>query len=195
MGRALPATEVGVRLRTKQPAEISRVFIGGCHKVAADDLTRRRQTLCLSGQSFAPGLNLRVIDKDGEPWFAAADVCRALDLPEHPRGGFGHHLQRLDGSEVTPISNLGVKLPGIGMGNSRVVSESGLYTLIMRSRKPEAQRFRKWVTGEVLPAIRKTGSYSVVKQAAPAAPQPQAPAAPPAQDTMQALAAAVTALR
>lgn len=138
--------------------------------------------------TFAPGLNLRVIDKGGEPWFVAADVCPALGLnPIH--GGVGHHLRSLGADERASLlkAEAGVR------ANSTIVSESGLYALVLKSRKPEAQRFRKWVTSEVLPAILKTGSYSVVKQAAPAAPvapQPQAPA----QDTMQALAAAVTAL-
>lgn len=118
--------------------------------------------------TFAPGLSLRVIDRAGEPWFVAADVCRALELQSHPKFGFSRHLAKLAEDELLPLSATGGKLSGPGMHNAKVVSESGVYTLIMRSNKPEAQRFRKWVTSEVLPAIRKTGSYTV--QAAPADP-------------------------
>lgn len=101
---------------------------------------------------------IRVVEIDGALWFIAADVCRALDLSSL-KGGFGHHLKSLAADEVTPISKVGVKLPGTGMVNSRLVSESGLYKLIMRSDKPEAKTFQDWVTREVLPSIRKNGGY------------------------------------
>ncbi len=102
---------------------------------------------------------IRVLNVNDAPWFVAVDVCRTLNLAEHPMGGFGHHLKGLADDEVTPIPKLGVKLPGKGMGNARAVAESGLYKLIMRSDKPEARRFQDWVTRDVLPAIRKDGAY------------------------------------
>lgn len=96
------------------------------------------------------GAEVRCIMRDGQPWFVAADVCRVL----------GHSNSRM------AISRLDTDEAGVckvyTSSQSRqvgIVSESGLYTLIMTSNKPEAKRFRKWVTSTVLPAIRKTGSY------------------------------------
>lgn len=96
-------------------------------------------------------LELRVLMRDGNPWFVAADVCAALDLPNTTRA-----LARLDADEQALIS-----IQGISRGNDQVniVNEPGLYTLILGSRKPEAKKFKRWVTHEVLPAIRKTGAY------------------------------------
>ena len=92
----------------------------------------------------------RILDKDGEPWFVLADVCRELDL-----GNPTQASSRLDDDEVGIDS---VETPG-GRQNVVTISESGLYSLIMTSRKDGAKRFKKWVTAEVLPAIRKTGRY------------------------------------
>jgi prophage antirepressor-like protein len=99
------------------------------------------------------GNNVRVIDRDGEPWFVLADVCRVL----------GHTnptvaAERLDDDERATLNN-GEGRPGHGAQSFTIVSESGLYALILTSRKPAAKRFRKWVTAEVLPSIRKTGAY------------------------------------
>lgn len=93
---------------------------------------------------------VRVIEKDGTPWFVAADVARVLDIQN-----IRQNLNELDDDEKDVCNTY---TPG-GQQEMRVINESGLYNLIFRSRKPEAKRFRKWVTGEVLPAIRKTGSY------------------------------------
>jgi prophage antirepressor-like protein len=95
---------------------------------------------------------VRAVLRDGEPWFVAADVCAALDLPNTTRA-----LDRLDEDEQALIS-----IQGISRGNDLVnlINESGLYSLILGSRKPEAKRFKKWVTSVVLPAIRKTGQYA-----------------------------------
>lgn len=97
-------------------------------------------------------LDVRVVDRDGEPWFVAADVCAALSV-----GNPSEALKRLDADERTLISIEGAS-NGLPVN---AVNESGLYSLILTSRKPEAKKFKKWVTSEVLPAIRKTGSYSV----------------------------------
>ena len=93
---------------------------------------------------------VRVIDIDGEPWFVAADVCRILDI-KNSRDA----VADLDDDEkgVANTDTLG------GRQEMRIINESGLYNLIFRSRKPEAKKFRKWVTAEVLPSIRKTGMY------------------------------------
>lgn len=98
-------------------------------------------------------LDVRVVDRGGEPWFVAADVCSVLAV-----GNPSEALKRLDADERTLISIEGAS-NGLPVN---AVNESGLYSLILGSRKPEAKKFKKWVTSEVLPAIRKTGSYSSV---------------------------------
>ena len=92
-----------------------------------------------------------VTGTDGLPWFVAADVCRALGIRNNRDA-----VENLDEDEKG-VAN--TDTPG-GNQDLLTVSESGLYALIFRSRKPEAVRFRKWVTGEVLPSIRRTGSYT-----------------------------------
>ena len=94
---------------------------------------------------------IRIIDRDGEPWFVAADACRAL---EHSNVSVA--LDRVDEDEKAKF-NLG--LPG---GDTWCVNEPGLYTLVLGSRKPEAKAFKRWITHEVRPAIRQTGAYSLV---------------------------------
>ncbi len=96
------------------------------------------------------GMSLRSIEKEGEPWFVAKDVCDELDL-----GNVSKAVSRLDEDEkgITTSDTLG------GPQRVSIINESGLYSLIMTSRKPEAKRFKKWVTSEVLPQIRKTGRY------------------------------------
>ena len=90
--------------------------------------------------------------KENEIWFVAKDVCAILKLTNSRMA-----IQSLDEDEKG-VSNS--YTPG-GNQEVNIISESGLYRLIFKSRKPEARRFRKWVTGEVLPSIRKTGGYSV----------------------------------
>lgn len=98
------------------------------------------------------GHSIRAVTIDGEPWFVAADVCKVLDVANATQA-----MQALDDDERA-MFNIGRQ------GEANIVNESGLYTLILRSRdavkkgsKPHA--FRKWVTAEVLPAIRKHGRY------------------------------------
>lgn len=92
---------------------------------------------------------LRTIkDGGGEPWFVASDICKSLDIKNTTDA-----LKRLDVDEKARF-NL-----GLSGGATNVVNESGLYTLIMASRKEEAKKFKRWVTHDVLPAIRKHGAY------------------------------------
>ncbi len=91
---------------------------------------------------------VRALDIEGEPWFVAVDVCAALEISNPTQA-----LSRLDADEVTLISNEGGR-------PTNAVSESGLYALVLGSRKPQARPFKRWVTHEVIPAIRKTGSYN-----------------------------------
>lgn len=87
---------------------------------------------------------------DGEPWFVAADVCHALDI-----GNPSDALNRLDDDERTLVS-----IEGASNGKPvNGVNEPGLYSLVLGSRKPEAKAFKRWITHEVIPAIRKTGGY------------------------------------
>jgi prophage antirepressor-like protein len=93
---------------------------------------------------------VRVTVVDGEPWFVAADVAAVLGL-----GNMHSSLALLDEDEkgVHSVETLG------GLQQVTVINEAGLYSLILRSRKPEAKAFKRWITHDVLPAIRKTGSY------------------------------------
>lgn len=87
---------------------------------------------------------------DSDPWFVAADVCKALELEKTNRA-----LSRLDDDEKGAHS---VSTPG-GRQRMSIISESGLYSLILGSRKPEARAFKRWITHEVIPSIRKHGAY------------------------------------
>lgn len=97
------------------------------------------------------GGEVRTVQKDGEPWFVLKDVCDVLELTTPARVA-----ERLDGDEVSLAhltDSLGRTQP------TTIINESGLYNVILRSDKPEAKPFRKWVTSEVLPSIRKHGAY------------------------------------
>nr|UWD63556.1 MAG: antirepressor protein KilAC domain [Bacteriophage sp.] len=97
-------------------------------------------------------LTLRTLtDGNGDPWFVAKDVCDVLGL-----NNVGQALTRLDDDEKSSIT-LNDGTPGTP--TKAIVSESGLYSLILASRKPEAKEFKRWVTHEVLPTIRKHGAY------------------------------------
>lgn len=93
---------------------------------------------------------VRVVDVNGEPWFVAKDVCECLELTNTSQT-----LSYLDDDEKGITTN---DTPG-GAQEMSIVSEAGLYSLILRSRKPEAKTFKRWITHEVLPAIRKHGGY------------------------------------
>ena len=95
---------------------------------------------------------IRAINRDGEIWFVAADVGAVLELTNVRAS-----VALLDDDEKGVNT---IDTPS-GKQEMSIINESGLYALILRSRKPEAKRFRKWVTSEVLPAIRKTGAYSL----------------------------------
>ena len=93
---------------------------------------------------------VRIVEKGGEPWFVAKDVCDILALG-NPRSS----IALLDEDERGVHS---MDTPS-GKQEMGIISEAGLYSLILRSRKPEAKAFKRWVTHEVLPSIRKTGAY------------------------------------
>jgi len=103
------------------------------------------------------GQQVRVVtDEQGEPWFVAADVGHVLEL-----GNVHSSLNLLDDDETA--------LHTMETGHRvSIVNESGLYSLVLRSRKPEAKAFKRWITRDVLPAIRRTGRYSVTPETNPA---------------------------
>ena len=94
--------------------------------------------------------SVRAIEVNGDPWFVAVDVCRALEI-----GNTSQALSRLDEDEKDVILNdtLG------GVQKMSIVNEPGLYTLVLGSRKEEAKDFKRWITHEVIPSIRKNGGY------------------------------------
>ena len=93
---------------------------------------------------------IRTLTIDGEPWFVAADVCKALEL-----GNPSMTVERLDADEkgISSIDTLG------GKQRMAIINEPGLYSVIPCSRKPEAKAFKRWITHEVIPVIRKYGGY------------------------------------
>jgi prophage antirepressor-like protein len=98
------------------------------------------------------GNMVRTINRDGEMWWVLKDVCDTLDISDA-----SNVAKRLENDEKDTylISTLG------GTQDMLIISESGLYNVILRSDKPKAKPFRKWVTSEVIPSIRKTGVYSL----------------------------------
>ncbi|ALC92084.1 antirepressor [Bacillus sp. FJAT-18017] len=94
------------------------------------------------------GHDVRTAVRNGEPWFIAKDVCEVLEI-----GNPSEALKRLDEDEKALISTEGFR------GSVNIVNEPGLYTLILGSRKTEAKQFKRWITHEVIPSIRKNGAY------------------------------------
>lgn len=125
-----------------------------------------------------PDLNahIRVIEIDGEPWFVAKDICQVL-------GTQTRDIRKiLDPEEIRELPSVDIIHTGSTGGSDRVsdrsnggsapliISESGMYIMALRSRKPVAKPFQKWVTKEVLPTIRKTGHYGQAKPELPPMP-------------------------
>ncbi|WP_235697922.1 Bro-N domain-containing protein [Cereibacter sphaeroides] len=106
---------------------------------------------------------------EGNPWFVLKDIGQALGLRPHVNGGYSQHTTRFSADEkrnlIKPFNNPHQSdLWGSEKAQSSVmslISESGFNKLVMRSDKPEARKFQDWVTREVLPSIRKTGTYTM----------------------------------
>lgn len=109
-------------------------------------------------------VNIRMEEINNQAWFIAKDVCTALELSE-----VSNTVKRLDDDEKLTRT---VFVSGQGR-EMWFINESGLYNLIFQSRKPEARAFRKWVTNEVLPSIRRTGAYGVEQQERKRLPLPK----------------------
>lgn len=121
-------------------------------KIATQDKTRKMQPLLYDTEA------VRIItDAQGETWWVAKDVLNILELDDTY-----HALKGLDEDELTRMK----VVSGGQKREMKIINESGLYTLILRSNKPQAKPFRKWVTKEVLPQIRKTGAYGISNQTA-----------------------------
>jgi hypothetical protein len=97
------------------------------------------------------GSQIRVVTQNGEPWWVASDVCKVLEHSDVSKA-----VSRLDEDEkgTTNVRTLG------GYQEMLCINEPGLYSLILTSRKPEAKAFKRWITHDVIPSIRKTGAYS-----------------------------------
>ena len=94
---------------------------------------------------------IRTVQVNGEPWFVLSDVCKVLELSTPAR--VAERLEKDEVSQTHTIDRMGREQ------KTTIINESGLYTVILRSDKPQAKPFRKWVTSEVLPSIRKHGCY------------------------------------
>lgn len=107
---------------------------------------------------------VRIVVIDGEPWFVLADLCKVLEIANHR-----NVAARLtdDQKGVRQIDTLG------GQQNMTVVNESGMYEVVIRSDKAEAVTFRRWITSDVLPSIRKTGTYSTAPAVVASSPEEQ----------------------
>lgn len=120
------------------------------HKNGVDIPDQEHGRVTATAQFAFQGQAVRTVLKDGETWFVAADVCTVLELINPTKA-----VLRLDEDEKGLISIQGAG----GVQKVNAVSESGLYALVLTSRKPQARAFRRWVTSEVLPSIRATGRY------------------------------------
>lgn len=98
-----------------------------------------------------PDTDIRAFDINGEPWFVLADICRALAIMNPSDAAQGIDPDALDSTEAVDRMGRNQRV--------RIVNEAGMYELVFVSRKPNARAFRRWVTSEVIPSIRKTGSY------------------------------------
>jgi anti-repressor protein len=111
------------------------------------------------------GQPVRTVTIDGEPWWFASDVCAVLGITN-----VGNVVSRLDDADVSSI-RLADGTPG--NPNRAIVNEAGLYDVILDSRRPEARSFRRWITSDVVPSIRRTGSYGAPAPALPDLTTPQ----------------------
>ncbi len=102
---------------------------------------------------YHPTIEVRMVMRDGEPWWVLADVCKVLKLTNPSAVA-----SRLDKDEK---NTLNLSEGNRGNPNVTVINESGLYSVILRSDKPEAKAFKRWITHEVLPSIHRTGTYSI----------------------------------
>ena len=99
--------------------------------------------------------DIRIVEIDGEPWMVGKDVAAALGY-QNPSKALADHVDNEDKLNNESLSSLGQR-------GGWLINESGLYSLVLSSKLPGAKKFRRWVTAEVLPSIRKTGGYNLPK--------------------------------
>ena len=146
--------EAGIAYLVRSLATVSKIAAKACELI---DGCIAASIEANSIQVFTDGElgKLRVISKDSESWFVAVDVCAALEIVNPSQA-----LARLDYDEkMTICLNEGHSGQRGGAQSMSVVNEPGLYTLILSSRKPEAKAFKRWITHEVIPTLRKDGAY------------------------------------
>lgn len=97
-------------------------------------------------------MDVRMVMQDGEPWWVLVDVCKILDLASPHK--VAERLDEDERNQIPVIDSIGRRQ------ETTIINESGLYSVILRSNKPQAKAFKRWVTHEVLPSIRRTGSYN-----------------------------------
>lgn len=109
---------------------------------------------------------IRTVEKDGEPWFVGKDVAAALGY-SNTRDALDRHVDIDDkNTVVNPDGNR-------GNPNMTIINESGLYSLVLSSKLPTAKKFKRWVTSEVIPSVRKTGGYSLPRDLSRLSPEMQ----------------------
>ncbi len=108
------------------------------------------QVVCFVNDEL--GFDVNVVDQNGDPWYTARSVCDSLGIKNVSDATRG-----LDSEDLTSIQSMS----GGQKRETLIVSESGMYQMVMQSRKPKAKPFIKWLSKEVIPSIRRTGSYSV----------------------------------
>lgn len=162
MGRAvreallgLPVPIPGSPTRTVPPSLFGDRVAGSKPRIGNRVMRNHTQGASAPSVFHFSSAVLRVVTISDEPWFVAADVCSALSIA-NPSDA----IRSLDDDEVTLGTIEGSHRP------TNLINEAGLYCLIFKSRKPEAKKFKRWVTHEVLPAIRKTGRYIAKKDKA-----------------------------
>ena len=114
-------------------------------------------TKAVEGSNIIPfsfeGSQVRVLDQVGESWWVLTDVCKVLEIRNAPDAA-----NRLDEDEKSTVVTTDSGNPN---ADRTIINESGLWSLVLTSRKPAAKRFKKWITADVIPSIRKTGSYTM----------------------------------
>ena len=148
-------------------AEVNRLcLLGGGTGSELAEVFLRMTNLSMSGQYTEPPFQiesyqskdfgqLRIVNQDGEPWFIGKDVAKALGY-KNTRDALSSHVDEEDKNTVAIYD--GIR----GNPNTTIINESGLYSLILSSKLEGAKKFKRWVTSEVLPSIRKNGGYGRV---------------------------------
>lgn len=138
---------------TLEPEDSVRLIKPSNHEEMEEEKTMN-EVAVFENEQFG---TVRTVFVENEPWFVATDVCRALEIRNNRDA-----LKRLDDDEKMTVALTDSHSGQRGGAQSMtVVNEPGLYSLVLGSRKPEAKVFKRWITHEVIPSIRKTGSYSV----------------------------------